>query len=136
MSPAMQGKVSAYQSVAAHGSVAAADPHRLVLLLLEGALSRITLARACNERAQRQERNRHLERAMAMVGELRASLDLTQGPLARNLDELYDFVIRQLLIGQLANDTRDISGAASVLQEIRLAWAALAPETGVARVAV
>jgi len=94
------------------------------------------LARACNERAQRQERNRHLERAMAMVGELRASLDLTQGPLARNLDDLYDFVIRQLLLGQLANDTRDISGAASVLQEIRLAWAALAPETGVARVAV
>jgi flagellar protein FliS len=136
MSPAMKGKVSAYQSVAAHGSVAAADPHRLVLLLLEGALSRICLARACNERAERQERNRHLERAVAIVGELRASLDLTQGPLARNLDDLYDFVMRQLLLGQLTNDPRGISGAASVLQEIRAAWAALAPETGVARVAV
>jgi flagellar protein FliS len=132
----MKGKVSAYQSVAAHGSVAAADPHRLVLLLLEGALSRICLARACNERAERQERNRHLERAVAIVGELRASLDLTQGPLARNLDDLYDFVMRQLLLGQLTNDPRGISGAASVLQEIRAAWAALAPETGVARVAV
>ena len=136
MSPAMNGKVSAYQSVAAHGSVAAADPHRMVLLLLEGALSRICLARACNERAERQERNRHLERAVAIVGELRASLDLTQGPLARNLDDLYDFVMRQLLLGQLTNDPRGISGAASVLQEIRAAWAALAPETGVARVAV
>ena len=136
MSPAMQGKVSAYQSVAAHGSVAAADPHRLVLLLLEGALSRITLARACNDRAERQERNRHLERAVAIVGELRACLDLSQGPLARNLDELYDFVMRQLMLGQLTNDTRGISGAASVLQEIRLAWAALAPDAGAQRVAV
>jgi flagellar protein FliS len=132
----MQGKVSAYQSVAAHGSVAAADPHRLVLLLLEGALSRITLARACNDRAERQERNRHLERAVAIVGELRACLDLSQGPLARNLDELYDFVMRQLMLGQLTNDTRGISGAASVLQEIRLAWAALAPDAGAQRVAV
>lgn len=136
MSPAMQGKVSAYQSVAAHGSIAAADPHRLVMLLLEGALSRITLARACNERADRQERNRHLERAVAIVGELRAILDLSQGPLARNLDDLYDFVMRQLMLGQLTNDPRGISGAASVLEEIRSAWVALAPEAGAKRVAV
>lgn len=136
MSPAMQGKVSAYQSVAAHGSIAAADPHRLVMLLLEGALSRITLARACNERAYRQERNRHLERAVAIVGELRAILDLSQGPLARNLDDLYDFVMRQLMLGQLTNDPRGISGAASVLEEIRLAWVALAPEAGAKRVSV
>jgi flagellar protein FliS len=125
MSPAMQGKVSAYQSVAAHGVVAAADPHRLILLLLDGALSRIAQARACNERAQRHDRNRHLERAVAMVGELRASLDLTQGPLARNLDDLYEFVSRQLLLGQLSNDPQMLGGAASILQEIRMAWAAL-----------
>ena len=125
MSPAMQGIVSAYQSVAAHGVVAAADPHRLILLLLDGALSRIAQARACNERAQRHDRNRHLERAVAMVGELRASLDLTQGPLARNLDDLYEFVSRQLLLGQLSNDPQMLGGAASILQEIRMAWAAL-----------
>jgi flagellar protein FliS len=121
----MQGIVSAYQSVAAHGVVAAADPHRLILLLLDGALSRIAQARACNERAQRHDRNRHLERAVAMVGELRASLDLTQGPLARNLDDLYEFVSRQLLLGQLSNDPQMLGGAASILQEIRMAWAAL-----------
>ena len=46
MSPALQGKVSAYQSVAAHGGVAAADPHQLIILLLEGALARIVQARA------------------------------------------------------------------------------------------
>jgi flagellar protein FliS len=88
-------------------------------------LSRIAQARACNERAQRHDRNRHLERAVAMVGELRASLDLTQGPLARNLDDLYEFVSRQLLLGQLSNDPQMLGGAASILQEIRMAWAAL-----------
>jgi flagellar protein FliS len=128
-------KVSAYQSVAAHGSVAAADPHRLVLLLLEGAMSRITLARACHARGERQERNRHLERGVEMVGELRASLDLSQGPLARNFDDLYDFVIRQLLLGQLTPDMGGLAGAASVLNEIRSAWAALAPEVGAVRAA-
>ena len=125
MSPALQGKVSAYQSVAAHGGVAAADPHQLIILLLDGALARIVQARACNARAQSHERNRHLERAVAIVGELRASLDLSYGALARNLDDLYEFVSRQLLVGQLSSDVKPLEISASILQEIRSAWSAL-----------
>lgn len=125
MPPPMQGKVDTYQSVAAHGSVAAADPHRLIMLLLDGALARIAQARACNEKTERSERVRHIERAMAMVIELRASLDLSQGPIARNLDDLYDFVTRQLLLGQLSSDPRVLIGSASILQEIRAAWSAM-----------
>jgi flagellar protein FliS len=127
MSPALQGKVSAYQSVAAHGGVSAADPHQLIMLLLDGALSRIVQAKACHARAQRHERNRHLERAVAIVGELRASLDLSQGPLARNLDDLYEFVSRQLLLSQLSSDINPLESSASILQEIRAAWSSLQP---------
>ena len=127
MSPALQGKVSAYQSVAAHGGVAAADPHQLIMLLLDGALARIVQARACNARAQSHERNRHLERAVAIVGELRACLDLSYGALARNLDDLYEFVSRQLLVGQLSSDVQPLEISASILQEIRSAWSALQP---------
>lgn len=127
MSPALQGKVSACQSVAAHGGVAAADPHQLIILLLDGALARIVQARACNARAQSHERNRHLERAVAIVGELRASLDLSYGALARNLDDLYEFVSRQLLVGQLSSDVKPLEISASILQEIRSAWSALQP---------
>jgi flagellar protein FliS len=127
MSPALQGKVSAYQSVAAHGGVAAADPHQLIMLLLDGALARIVQARACNARAQSHERNRHLERAVAIVGELRASLDLSYGALSGNLDDLYDFVSRQLLVGQLSSDVQPLEISASILQEIRSAWSALQP---------
>ena len=127
MSPALQGKVSAYQSVAAHGGVAAADPHQLTMLLLDGALARIVQAQACNARAQRHERNRHLERAVAIVGELRASLDLSRGPLAQNLDYLYEFVSRQLLLGQLSSEVKPLVSSASILHEIRAAWSALQP---------
>jgi flagellar protein FliS len=127
MSPALQGKVSAYQSVAAHGGVAAADPHQLIMLLLDGALARIVQARACNARAQSHERNRHLERAVAIVGELRACLDLSYGALSRNLDDLYEFVSRQLLVGQLSSDVQPLEISASILQEIRSAWSALQP---------
>lgn len=125
MSPAMQGKLSAYQSISAHGGVAAADPHKLVSLLLEGALTRIAQARHCVERGEGPARAHHLYRALVIVGELRASLDLSQGVIARNLDDLYDYVGRQLLLGQVASDARAIESASSILAEIRGAWLAL-----------
>jgi flagellar protein FliS len=136
MSPAMQGKLSAYQSVAAHGGVAAADPHKLVMMLLDGALARIAQARGCGERGDKDEKSRHLQRALVIVGELRASLNLSQGPIARNLDDLYEYVSRQLLLGQLASDGRALTGASSILTEIRGAWAALPLEVRAARAAV
>lgn len=136
MSPAMQGRLSAYQSVAAHCGVASADPHKLVMMLLDGALSRIAQAKVCGERGEKLERGQHLQRALAIVGELRASLDLSQGPLARNLDDLYDYVSRQLLLGQVTSEPRILTGASSILVEIRGAWAALPVESRQARAAV
>jgi flagellin-specific chaperone FliS len=47
--------------------------------------------------------------------------------LARNLDDLYEFVSRQLLLGQLSSDVKPLEISASILQEIRSAWAALQP---------
>jgi len=132
----MQGKLSAYQSAAAHGGVAAADPHKLVMMLLDGALARIAQARGCGERGAKLEKSQHLQRAMAIIGELRASLDLSQGPLARNLDDLYDYVSRQLLLGQVSSDLRALTSASSILVEIRGAWAALPVEARAARAAV
>lgn len=136
MSPAMQGKLSAYQSVAAHAGVAAADAHKLVLMLLDGALSRIAQARICNERGERIEKGQHLQRALAIVGELRASLDLSQGPIARNLDDLYDFISGQLLLGQVSSEPKILVRISSILLEIRGAWAALPIEARQARAAV
>ena len=72
----------------------------------------------------------------AIVGELRASLDLGQGPVARNLDDLYDYVSRQLLLGQVTSEARTLTDATSILLEIRGAWAALPPESRTPRTAV
>jgi flagellin-specific chaperone FliS len=47
--------------------------------------------------------------------------------LSRNLDDLYEFVSRQLLVGQLSSDVQPLEISASILQEIRSAWSALQP---------
>jgi len=121
--------VAAYQSVATHGGVAAADPHRLVLMLMDGALERIAHARGCILNQDWAEKNRLLHAAISIVEELRASLDLEAGgALAANLENLYDYMCRQLLRANLQNRVELLDEVAGLLGEIRSAWVALPPE--------
>ena len=57
-------KLAAYSSAQAHGGVAAADPHRLIVMLMDGALERISTARGCITRNDMTEKARLLK-AMA-----------------------------------------------------------------------
>ncbi|MBK7251401.1 MAG: flagellar export chaperone FliS [Gammaproteobacteria bacterium] len=124
------GQLAAYQSVAAHGGVAAADPHRLVLMLMDGALERIAAARGCIQSKATIEKARVVHRAVAIIDELRCSLDLDKGgPIAANLDDLYDYCCRQLLRGSVQNRVEFLDEVATLLKEIRSAWIAL-PSAG------
>jgi flagellar protein FliS len=114
--------MAAYQMVATHGGVAAADPHRLVVMLMDGALSRLAQARGCMDRDAKAARLVHLNKALAIVAELRACLDLSQGEIAGNLDGLYDYMTRQLLKAHVDDGPEAIEEVARLLQEIRTAW--------------
>ena len=126
---ARSSNLAAYQSAAAHGGVAASDPHRLIVMLLDGALERIATARGCMQRNETAEKTRLLNRAVSIVGELRNSLDLRNGgQIAANLAELYDYMCRRLLRAQTDNKVEMLDEVSSLLHEIRAAWLAIAPE--------
>ncbi len=118
--------LAAYQSAAAHGGVAASDPHRLILMLMDGALERIATARGCMQRGETAEKVRLLNRTVSIVAELRGSLDLSAGgQIAENLSELYDYMNRRLLTA-LANSQIDVLDEVSkLLNELRSAWAGI-----------
>lgn len=118
--------LAAYQSVAAHGGVAAADPHRLIVMLMDGALERIAQARGCMQHGAGGDKNGLLSAATAIVDELRGSLDLKAGgSIAANLDDLYDYICRQLLKANLGNHPAILDEVTQLLTEIRSAWIAL-----------
>ncbi len=124
--------VAAYQSVSTHGGVGAADPHRLVLMLMDGAIDRMALARGCMERKQRGDVGRKaqlLSQCMRIVAELRGSLNLKDGgELAHNLNDLYDYMARRLLRANAENNVGCLAEVMSLLSEIRSAWIAIGPE--------
>ena len=132
---ARNSKLAAYQSISAHGGVAGADPHRLVLMLMDGALERLTVARGCIERRGRGDVGRKaqlLSQCVSMIGELRGSLNLQQGgELARNLSDLYEYMTRQLLRANVDNNAGYIAEVQGLLSEIRSAWIAIGPEVRV-----
>jgi flagellar protein FliS len=125
-------KLAAYQSISAHGGVAAADPHRLVLMLMDGATERLAIARGCLERNQRGDIARKaqaLTQCMRIIAELRGSLNLAQGgPLAQNLSELYEYMLRQLLRANAESQLGYINEVAGLMGEIRSAWIAIGPQ--------
>lgn len=132
VSYARNSKLAAYQSISVHGTVSGADPHRLVLMLMDGTLERLTIARGCIERRGRGDVARKaqlLSQCISMIAELRGGLNLAQGgELARNLSDLYEYMTRQLLRANADNNTGCIAEVQGLLGEIRSAWIAVGPE--------
>lgn len=115
-----------YQSVAIHGGVAAADPQRLILMLMDGVLDRIAQARGYMQRGRIADKGQTIGRALGLIQELRASLDLQQGgDIAANLETLYDYCSRQLVLANANNQPEVLDTVAALIHEIRGAWAAL-----------
>lgn len=122
-------KLAAYRTVSVHGSVAAADPHRLVLMLMDGVMDRLANARGCIERSETARKAQLLHSCVMLLGELRGSLNMAQGgELARNLSELYDYMVRQVLRANVESNVEYVKEVSSLLAEIRGAWTAIAPE--------
>lgn len=122
-------KLAAYSSASAHGGVAAADPHKLIVMLMDGALERIATARGCMERKETGEKARLLNRAVSIIGELRNCLDFNAGgQIAANLGELYDYMCRTLLKANADNAVKQLDEVSHLLRQIRDAWVMIPAE--------
>lgn len=129
MSSPYAAKLAAYSSTSAHGGVAAADPHRLIMMLMDGALDRIAKARGCMTRGETGEKAQLLNRTVSIIGELRASLDTkSEGSIAANLAELYDYMCRRLLKATTENRVEMLDEVSGLLHQIREAWSAIPNE--------
>lgn len=124
-----QSKLAAYRSISAHGAVAGADPHALVLTLFDATLERISAARTCMEKGDIRRKAALLHSSVVLIAELRGSLDMQKGgPLAQNLSDLYEYMARRLIHANLNGDIPAVTEVLSLLGEIRGAWAAIGPE--------
>jgi len=97
-----------------------------IVLLYQGAIRFATQHLMYVERKEVENAHRSSMRAQEIVAELRGSLDLSAGPIAVQLDMLYDFVQRRLLAGNMAKDPKPTEEAITVLRGLLEAWQEIA----------
>ncbi len=116
--------IDTYAEVGVETGVASADPHKLILMLFDGALAAIAAARRAMHRGEIAAKTAAFTKAIAIVdGGLKASLDVKAGgELAERLSGLYDYILRQLLLANLRNEVAMLDEVGRLLSELRGAW--------------
>ena len=118
-----------YRKVDVQSNVEAASPHKLIAMLLDGAIGKIYAARGLMEQKQIAAKGEHISWALAIVDGLKGALDLKAGgAVASNLDALYDYVMHRLVRANLENDPAALDEVLRFLSEIRAGWNGIAPE--------
>jgi flagellar secretion chaperone FliS len=97
-----------------------------IVLLYQGAIRFGAQHLAFLERHNIEQAHRSSIRCQEIVTALRGSLDFTAGPIATQLDSLYEFVLRRLAAGNLAKEPKPTEEALQVLRGLLDAWQELA----------
>ena len=111
--------LKAYDSVA----IGTADPGTLVVQLFDGALRFLRKARQALAAGRLADFAQAQNRAHAIITELSNVLDREAGgDVARDLDRLYDFMLRHLTEGAAAKSSAHLDRVAAILETLREAF--------------
>lgn len=114
---------SAYAKTGTTSGVENADPHRLIQMLIDGAIEKINRAKFFLNNQKTADKGQNISWAISIIGGLRSSLDLEQGgEVAANLDALYDYCCVALVEANVENDEVKLDSVLNVMKEIKEGW--------------
>ena len=124
MYTAMNSAISAYQRIGVETGIESADPHKLILMLFEGAQEALAKARMHMQHNEIAEKGQMISKAIMIIDHgLKASLDMNAGgDLAVKLQALYDYMAYRLLVANIQNNLGIINEVSKLLSELHGAW--------------
>lgn len=103
--------------------VMTADPGTILLLLYQGAIDFLRQAKNGLEKKDMAEKGQNISRALAIIGELQASLNFeVGGEVAHNLDNLYLFMTNHVTKANLSNDAQLLEETIALLATLKEGW--------------
>lgn len=128
--PSIVKALNEYKRVDVATGIEGASPHRLILMLMDGALSRMNQARIHVLQKNIAERGQLVSSTISIIGGLRDSLDHDAGgEIAANLENLYEYMTRCLMDVNVNNNIEKLDEVISLLTEVRSAWVEIEPQT-------
>lgn len=114
---AMKNPYQAYQQ----SSVNTATPGELTLMLYNGAIKFMKLAKKGMEDKDIESKNTNLIKAQKIVQELMVTLD-TNHDVGKSMMTMYDYMNRRLIDANLKNDSSIVDEVEGLMMEFRDAW--------------
>jgi len=106
-----------------------ASPHRLILMLYDGALANLQHAANAMESGNQAAARTHILKTQDILSELLACLNPEQGgEIAQNLKQLYLYAINRLVQANLRKDRSLLDEVAGYVRQLRSAWAEIGKE--------
>jgi len=103
--------------------VLTADPKRLVLMCYEGTIDSLKIGKQNIAQKDYEGKVRALTKAQDIINELLCALDYEKGgSIAKNLDSLYNYMLRRIIHVDLKNDLRAVDEVIGMLTELKAAW--------------
>jgi len=123
----MKSGANAYAKVGVETGVLAASPHKLIVMLFEGAMLAVSTAARQMEAGDIAAKGKSISKAIAIIENgLRASLDRKAGgEIAANLDALYEYMGNRLVMANLENQVAILEEVNGLLGELKGAWDAI-----------
>ena len=120
--------VHAYANVGMETGVVAASPHKLIVMLFDGALVALSTALNGMRSGNIAEKGKSISKAIMIIDSgLRAALDKKAGgDIAEGLDSLYEYMSGRLVTANITNEPAILEEVQRLLIELRDAWNAIA----------
>lgn len=112
-----------YGQVGTQTGIETASPHRLIQMLMAGALEKVATAKQYMINGNIADKGAHISWALSIISGLRVSLDFEKGgEISQNLDDLYEYMELRLLEANVQNKVEYLDEVTKLLKEIKSGW--------------
>lgn len=119
----MRMNIKQYQGADKNARLLEADPHQIILMLMDGVLERMAIAKGCIERDDIQGKSNAINRAVSLISGLQGSLDFDAEPqVSQSFDNFYDLMTRRLIEASASRDVVIINELIDLFVPLRDAW--------------
>jgi len=119
----MDSGYDSYQQVDLDAQAAAANPHQLVIMLIDGLLDEVERIRGHLAANRLAEKGNGINKCMNILIGLTSALDDENGgEIAENLRQLYDFCQVELYYASVQKDANRLVNVERVMGNIREGW--------------
>lgn len=119
-----------YTAISLESQIAGATPHQLIVLLFDGAINAMRRAEIYFQAGNVARRGEMISRAINIIDNgLRAGLDhQVGGEIAADLERLYEYVSRNLLLANLHQSAASLPQLIALMVTLSDTWKAVDPQ--------